>query len=542
MVVTMMDDDLTLGRLLWRAEKLYPEREIVSRRADGSRHRYTYAEYSDRVAQLGHVLDEFDIGREDKVGTYAWNTYRHLELYLAGPCHGAVTHTLNIQLRPGYIEYIINQADDEVLFISPSLVEDIEQIEGGIDVQAYIVLTDEEGLPETSLEPVHAYDSLLKGQPTKYDWPDLDEETECGMCYTSGTTGKPKGVTYTHRAMVLHAFADGLANSLGIQDSDSVMPVVPMYHVNAWGFPHVSLLSGARQVLPGPNPTPEDHLQLIDEEDVTFTGGAVTVWSEALKLLREGSEYTVDSLRGLLPGGQAVPRSMIEAYEKDFDVDNVYQAWGMTEATPLATITTIKEHLQDKDPETQYDYKATQGLILPGLKFKVVDDEGNEVPWDGESMGEILLRGPWIADKYYEEPEKSAGTFQDGWFYTGDVVKVDEEGYVRLVDRTKDLIKSGGEWISSVELENALIAQDDIAQATVIGVDHERWQERPLALVVPMDESLTEAELESYLLEQEFPDWWIPELIVFIDKIPKTSTGKYDKKKLRDEYGDYLLE
>ncbi len=535
-----MDTQLTIDTLLERAEKYFPKKEIVSRTATGIQ-RFNYAQFGERTRSLASALEKLGVERGDKVGTLAWNDHRHLEAYFAIPSMGAVLHTINIRLSLEHLTYIIRNAEDKVLLVDEGLVPVIEKIKDEIpSVKAFVILTDEKELPTTALEPIYHYDELVEQGNPQYKFPtDLDENEAAGMCYTSATTGNPKGVLYTHRSIVLHSITVGLVDTLGLSESDVAMPVVPMFHVNAWGMPFSSVWFGTTQVLPGPNFTPKILAELIESEKVTMTAGVPTIWLGLLQEIETGN-YDMSSLTRVISGGSATPKSLIRSYEQKHNIPFLV-AYGMTETSPLVTVSRLKSYQQDLPYEEKLEYRAKQGLVAPGVEAKVVNENG-EVARDGEEMGELLLRGPWITDSYYKEPEKTEEAIIDGWLHTGDIATIDEEGFIKLVDRTGDLVKSGGEWISSVDLENAIMAHEAIFEAAVIAVPHERWQERPVAAVVLKEGyDVTKDDILDFISPQ-FASWWLPDDVVFIDEIPKTSVGKFLKRELRDQLKDHLTE
>ena len=539
----MMEYPLTLKNLLERNRLLFSKKEVFSRLLARD-FRYTYGDYQKRVRRLANVLKELGVEPGDRVGTLAWNHHRHLELYFAIPCSGAVMHTLNLRLFPDQLTYVINHAEDKVIFVDPDLLPLLEGIAPALKtVRHFVIMADEgEQLPETRLSPVHSYEELLSRAPEEYAFPDLDEWSPAAMCYTTATTGNPKGVVYTHRGLFLHSLACAAADMMGIREEDVVMPVVPMFHANAWGSPFVAVWMGSKLVLPGRRLDPGSLAGLIEQERVTITLGVPTIWLGLLQLLEGGAKYDLSSLRFLLVGGSAAPEGMIRSFREKYGL-YVQHAYGMTETTPLATLTRIKSYLKDAPADRFYKVAAKQGVIAPGLEMKVVDEAGREVPWDGKTMGELCLRGPWIAKEYYREPERSAEAIRDGWLHTGDIVTVDEEGYIFIMDRSKDLVKSGGEWISSVDLENTIMAHPAVAEATVIGIPHEKWQERPLACVVLKEAYKGKVSKEEILdfLRDKVARWWIPDDVVFLEAIPKTSVGKFNKKQLRQMYAEGKL-
>ncbi|WP_066367957.1 long-chain fatty acid--CoA ligase [Neobacillus fumarioli] len=536
----MMQTPLTLTQMMKRAEQFFPKKQVVSRTANRI-HRFTYKQIAERTRRLADSLSKLGVTKSDKVGTLAWNHHRHLEAYFAIPCMGAVLHTINIRLSPQHISYIINHAEDKVLLVDPDLIPILEQCAPELKtVQAYIIMTDEDDVPETTLSPVYQYEKLLQEANPEYQYPkDLNENDPAGMCYTSATTGNPKGVIYTHRGIVLHSLAMGLADTAAISEKDVALTVVPMFHVNAWGMPFAGVWFGTTLVLPGPNFTPKLLAQLIEQERVTITSGVPTIWLGLLKELEEGS-YDLSSLRGILCGGSAAPKGMIKTFEQKYKIPFLH-AYGMTETSPLALFSSLKSYQEELDYEDRLELRAKQGILVPGLEMKIIGQNG-EVTWNGKEMGELCLRGPWIASEYYKD-DRSKDAFHDGWLHTGDVVTIDEEGFVKIVDRTKDVIKSGGEWISSVDLENALMAHEAVFEAAVVAVPHERWQERPVACVVLKEaykDKTTKEELLDYLKPQ-FAKWWIPDEILFLEAIPKTSVGKFLKMALREQIQNEVL-
>ena len=535
----MMDYQLTLTPLLDRARRLFPKKEIVTKSGPGLE-RFTYEQMTERVGRLANALSKLGVKSGDRVATFAWNNARHLEIYFAVPCMGAVLHPLNLRLPADQLTYIIAHADDQVLFIDPTLLPAIEKLAPQLkSVKHFVVMGDK--VPEgTTLNPVYAYEDLLNSASPDYPWPHLQENDAAAMCYTSGTTGNPKGVVYSHRSIYLHSLGLSMTDSFGLSERDVFMPVVPMFHVLAWGTPFATVMLGTKLVFPGPHLQPRDLAELIQAEKVTLTAGVPTLWLGILGLL-DKEHYDVSSLRGMIVGGAAAPQSMIEAFDKKHGL-NVIHAWGMTEMSPLGTVSHLKSYQVDLSESEQFSIRAKQGTSVPGVEIRAVDDSGKEIPWDGKAFGELQVKGPWVISGYYND-ERSADSFMDGWFRTGDVVTIDSEGFVQIVDRTKDLVKSGGEWISSQDLENAIMGHPKVLEAAVIAVPHPKWQERPLACVVPKPDykdNLTKAEIYDHL-RARFDKMYLPDDIVFIDAVPKTSVGKFDKKVLRVQYKDYQL-
>lgn len=530
--ITMMNTQLTLTSMIKHTEMYFPKKEIISRTHAGVQ-TFTYKEIISRMKKLATVLTNLGIEKGDRVGTLAWNHHRHLEAYFAVPNIGAVLHTINIRLPEAHLLYIINHAEDKVLLIDEDLLPIIEKIQDRLEtVEAFIIMSDKETLPAANLEKIYSYEALVNQvEETDIFAQDIQETDIAGLCYTSGTTGKPKGVVYTHRGIFLHSMALGMADTVGLSEADIAMPVVPMFHVNAWGVPFAATWLGSKQVLPGPAPTPQILAELIEENEVTITAGVPTIWLGLLQELEKGS-YNLNSLRAVLCGGSAAPKGLIRAFESKHGIPFVH-AYGMTETTPLATVSRLKSYQSNLSESEKLDLRAKQGMVVPGLEVKVINENG-EVKADGNEMGELLIRGPWIADGYYKD-ERNRDAFHDGWLHTGDVVTIDEEGTIKIVDRTKDLIKSGGEWISSVDLENAIMAHDAVLEAAVIAIPDPKWQERPVACVVLKDNhTVTKEEILAFLSPQ-FAKWWLPDEVLFLNEIPKTSVGKFLKSALREQ-------
>lgn len=535
----MMGTPLTIVDLIERAEKYFPKKEVISRTHTRTE-RLTYEQIGKRTRSLSSALENLGVKKGDRVGTLAWNHHRHLEVYFAAPSMGAVLHTINIRLSAEHLIYIINHAEDKVLFIDADLLPLVESVKDQLNtVETFIVMNDEKAVPESSIEGLLSYEQIVADGDETYQFArDIKEEDAAGMCYTSATTGKPKGVVYSHRGIVLHSTALSMADTAAISESDSVMPVVPMFHVNAWGMPFVATMLGATQVLPGPRMTPQIIAEMMEKYEVTISAGVPTIWLGLLQELNKGT-YDTSSLRAILCGGSAAPKFMIKAFESDFNIPFMH-AYGMTETTPLVTLARLKSYQVDLPEEERLEIRSRQGQVVPGLEIKVVKDNGEEVEADGEEMGELLVRGPWIADEYYKD-DRTKDAFKDGWLYTGDVVTIDEEGSIKIVDRMGDLIKSGGEWISSVDLENALMAHPAVFEAAVVSVPDPKWQERPVGCVVFKEgKEASEDELKTFLSSQ-FAKWWVPDQVLFMDELPKTSVGKFLKRDLREKIKEQLL-
>jgi fatty-acyl-CoA synthase len=531
----MQDYQLTLPAILKRAEDLYGKKEIVSRTPDKSFHRYTYADFVRRSKKLAVALGKLGLEKSDRVVTLAWNTHQHLEAYFGVPSANLILHTLNPRLSPNDLAYIINHAEDKVLLIDETLVELLDNIEDEVDLEHIFVFSADGSAPEG----LESYEDLLEGaDEADFEYPDLDERDAAALCYTSGTTGRPKGALYSHRSICLHSLALAAADGLGIRERDVVLPVVPMFHVNAWGVPFAATMVGAKQVMPGVHLDPESLLEEYEQERVTFTAGVPTVFLAVLQTLdSDPGAYDLSEMRSLAIGGSAAPESMIRGFDERHGL-KVVHAWGMTETDPVATVCHLTSELLEAPEDEQYKYRAKQGFPLPFIEIRARGDEGF-IPWDGEAMGELEVRGPWVANSYFNTEEGSDKFTEDGWFKTGDIVTIEPRGYVEIRDRDKDLVKSGGEWISSVDLENAIMGHEAVAEASVIAIPHEKWDERPLAVVVLKDgQEATAEDLLSHL-EGDFAKWQLPEAVEFVDEIPRTATGKFLKMELREQFKDY---
>ena len=522
----MMDYQLTIPMLLRRAEAYFGGKEIVTRLPDRSFHRTTYAETCRRARALAVGLADLGLERGDRVATLCWNHHQHHEAYLGIPCGGFVLHTLNLRLHPNDLAQIATHAGDRAVIVDRSLLPLLDQFKERTPIERIFVVED-------------SYEELLAGADAdRWGDPQLNENEAAAMCYTSGTTGQPKGVVYSHRSTLLHTLGVAAHNplGLGISERDVILPVVPMFHANAWGYPYVATMVGAKLVYPGPHLDPESLLDDFVAEGVTWTAGVPTIWLGLLQLLDAQPErWDLSRLKGMLVGGSAAPRAMIAGFKERHGLDVVH-GWGMTETSPVASTAQLPGELAYADPDTRFDYIAMQGLPLPLVELRNRDAEGKVLPWDGESMGELEIRGPWVAAGYYATEEQAERWTDDGWFKTGDVVSIDPHGFIQIKDRAKDVIKSGGEWISSVELENALMAHPAVVEAAVIAVPDPKWDERPLAAVVLKEGAdATAGELREFLAPS-FAKWWLPDRFEFVSEIPKTSVGKFKKTELRETF------
>jgi fatty-acyl-CoA synthase len=526
----MQDYPLTLQHLLWRMERLFARKEIVSKTEQGV-HRYTYGDLIQRVNRLAAALRRLGVGEGDRVATLAWNDHRHLELYYAVPCMGAVLHTLNLRLFPDQLEFTIRDAEDSVVVVDRTLVPLLERVADRLPSLRTIVVIDGEGpLPDHSLGEVHDYERLLAAEEPRFPWPRLDENVAAAMCYTSGTTGNPKGVVYSHRSQFLHAMCVLQADSMGLSERDAVLPLVPMFHANCWGVPYAAGMAGSKVIFPGRFlGDAQVVVDLAEQEGATVMAGVPTIWINVLQIL-ERTGRRLPRVRSVLCGGSAIPRGLMEGMDRVGL--RMIHAWGMTETSPVGSFAQVRSWTP---PERELEVRLKQGAAAPGVEIRIADlATGEELPWDGVTFGEIQCRGPWIAAAYNRNADPDRFT-EDGWLRTGDVATIDPDGYLAIVDRTKDVIKSGGEWISSVELEGAIMAHPKVLEAAVIGLQHPTWQERPVAYVVPKPEfkgQVTAQEIQDFLVDR-VAKWWLPDEIRFIDELPKTSTMKFDKKALR---------
>lgn len=534
----MMDVPLTITSIIHHAERSHGQQEIVSVTRDNARHRYTYRDAFKRARQLANVIASWGLSPGDRIATLAWNDYRHLESYYASACSGYVCHTINPRLFPEQIVYIINHADDQYIFLDPDFWPLVEQVAGQCpNVKGWIIMTTPEHMPETNIANVMCYETLVASQSDDFSWPELDERSACSLCYTSGTTGNPKGVLYSHRSTILHTYATLMPDALGISARDVVMPIVPMFHVNAWGNPYACPVAGSKMVMPGNKMGDGETLAaLINEEGVTMSAGVPTVWLNLLTYLRNSGKG-IESLKTIIVGGSACPLSVMEAFDSH-GVDTRH-AWGMTEMSPLGTVNSSGARHDQYDPATFAKLRTNVGQPVFGVEVKITDDDNNELPWDGKAFGALKVRGPWICDSYYKLDSSEAHA-EPGWFETGDVATINPQGYVSITDRTKDVIKSGGEWISSIDVENAATGHPGVAEAGVIGRNHPKWGERPLLIVVRNAEgaALKPEDLQQFL-DGKIAKWWIPEGVEFIDEMPHTATGKIQKMQLREMFHDY---
>lgn len=534
---TMMDRPLLISDLFEHGRRLYRNSRVITVGESGDRIA-TYAEVGERTEKLAKALRKLGVEREDRVGTFCWNSQEHLEAYFAISSMGAVMHTLNIRLFPEQLAYVINHAKDKVIIVDDTLVPLLGKVAAHMETVEHIVVVgdgDDTPLEDTPKAVLHRYEALLSEQEPGIDWPILDERAPASMAYTSGTTGDPKGVVYSHRSTVLHSFGITSGAVTALSERDMVLTIVPMFHANCWGLPYAGWWVGTDFLQPTRFLQPEPLVSMIERHRPTVAGAVPSIWTGVLNH-GEGKDIDLSSFRLVICGGSAVPKSLMQAFEREYGV-TILQLWGMTETSPLGSIASVPRGVEGEEAWT---YRARTGRPVAGVELRIVDDQGKPLPWDGESVGEIEARGPWVTGSYYgvDAPEK----FHDGWLRTGDVGFIDPRGYVQITDRSKDVIKSGGEWISSVELENEIIAHPEVAEAAVIGIPDEKWDERPLACVVRKEGStITPEDLRAYL-EDKVAKWWLPERWTFLDEIPKTSVGKFDKKALRAQHADASLE
>ncbi len=543
MLGLMQSQGLMISSILTHAARHHGAAEVVSRTHENTTHRYTWADVERRARRLVKVLQARGVGRQDRVGTLAWNGYRHVEVYYASSGMEAIVHTINPRLHPDDIAYIINHAADTILFVDLSFAPLISLIASKIadTVKTVVMLTDAANMPEVTLAPgmtLACYEQLMDAADDDYVWPSFDENTAASLCYTSGTTGRPKGVLYSHRSTWLHAYAVSMPDVLDIRATSRILPVVPMFHVNAWGTPYATALAGAALILPGRHLDGANMADLLNAERVTFTSGVPTVWLGLLQHLRSSGQR-LETVTRIMTGGSAAPPLLIQAFRDEYGI-RFEQGWGMTELSPVGTFNAPKPAQAGLTRDEAAHHMLKQGRILPGLDMKIVDGDGKELPWDGVAFGDLKVRGPWVASAYFGE-EAGAALDRDGWFATGDVATIDPDGFMEITDRSKDVIKSGGEWISSITLENLAVSHPDVAEAAVIAAVHPKWDERPLLLVVPRPGRTVDPASVLALLEGKVAKWWLPDEVVVVAELPHTATGKLLKTSLRARFKDHYL-
>ncbi len=539
----MMQAPLAIASLIQHADRFHPDVEIVSRRVEGDIHRSTYRQAHRRARQLANALAALGVGRSDRVGTLAWNGYRHFELYFAVSGSGAVLHTLNPRLHPEQIAWIINHAGDRVLCFDLTFLPIVEAIAAHCPgVEHWVAMIDHERMPAAAKVPLHCYEALIDGQTDRLAWPQFDENLASSMCYTSGTTGNPKGVLYSHRSTLLHSYAAALPDALNLSSRDTILPVVPMFHVNAWGLPYVAPMVGAKLVFPGGQLDGKSLYELFEAERVTVSAGVPTVWQGLLAHI-ESAGLRFSTMNRTVIGGSACPPAMLRLFQEKYGVQ-VLHAWGMTEMSPLGTVASLKAKHLGQSAEERLPVQYKQGRPIFGVDMKIVGDDGQDLPWDGKAFGDLWVRGPWVVREYFKgeggDPlqHDAAGT---GWFPTGDVATIDADGYMQITDRSKDVIKSGGEWISSIEIENIAVSHPAVAMAACIAIKHPKWDERPLLVVVRKPDAQLSAEEMLRHYEGKLAKWQIPDAVAFVESIPLGATGKMLKARLREQFKDYRL-